>query len=84
MNVGNCNMQNLTRGFWHAQVHDSSNQGLQFGQSGGLNFGNFGSETAGSIDALKPPQTSQLEHQTSSQHVGSAPSNQGLDVFTGM
>lgn len=67
-----------------AQAHDTSNQGLQFGQSGGLNFGNFGSDNVGSVEALKPQQPSELEHQPSSQHVGSAPSNQGLDVFPGV
>ena len=64
-----------------AQAHDTTNQGLQFGQSGGLNFGNFGLDNAGSVDALKPQQPAELEHQPSSHHVGSAPSNQGLDIF---
>ena len=63
------------------QALDTTNQGLQFGQSGGLNFGNFGLDNAGSVDLLKPQQPAELEHQPSSQHVGSAPSNQGLDIF---
>ena len=66
------------------QARDTSNPGVQFGQPLNLNFGNFGSEITGSIDSLKPQQPSELEHQTTSQHAGSAPSNQGMgDVFQG-
>ena len=67
-----------------AQVRDTPNSGVQFGQPLNLSFGNFGSEITGSIDSMKPQQPTELEHQTSSQHVGSAPSNQGMgDVFQG-
>ena len=67
-----------------AQARDTPNSGVQFGQPLNLNFGNFGSEITGSIDSMKPQQPTELEHQTSSQHVGSAPSNQGMgDVFQG-
>ncbi|CAK0752488.1 hypothetical protein CVIRNUC_002150 [Coccomyxa viridis] len=67
------------------QARDTPNSGVQFGQPLNLNFGNFGSEITGSIDSMKPQQPTELEHQTSSQHVGSAPSNQGMgDVFQGM